>query len=252
MLQVLIPMAGAGSRFEKAGYTFPKPLIDVNGEPMISLVTKNLIERCTKDIHVIYIVQEEHYNKYDLENVLHRAVKDSGVEKFKVSIIKINGITQGAACTALMSKDVIDPEEPLLIANSDQFLTPPVMCTWHDVISMSSNDGEVMVFNSSHPKWSYARVEGDKVVEIAEKKVISNKATVGIYWWKKALDFTISAEAMIRKDIRHNNEFYIAPTYNEMILKDKNVSIMEIKPELMQGLGTPEDLNNYLAHESRQ
>ena len=140
MLQVLIPMAGAGSRFEKAGYTFPKPLIDVKGEPMISLVTKNLLEKCVKEVNVIYICQEEHYDKYDLENVLHRAVKNAGVSDFKVSIIKINGITQGAACTALMAKDVIDPEQPLMIANSDQFIKPPAMCAWHDVISMFNSE----------------------------------------------------------------------------------------------------------------
>jgi dTDP-glucose pyrophosphorylase len=241
-------MAGRGSRFSKAGYTFPKPIIDVNGEPMISLVTKNLLEKCVKEVHVIYICQEEHYNKYDLENVLNRAVKDAGINKSKVSIIKINNITQGAACTALMAKDVINLEHPLMIANSDQFIKDPVMCAWHDVISLSDNDGEIMCFKSSHPKWSYARLdENGYVLEIAEKKVISDFATTGIYWWKKAKDFIDSAEDMIVKDIRHNNEFYIAPTYNEMILNNKKISIMEINPEYMQGLGDPESLKGYLS-----
>ena len=146
-----------------------------------------------------------------------------------------------------MAKDVIDLEQPLMIANSDQFIKPPAMCAWHDVIGLSSNDGEIMCFKSSHPKWSYARLnETGNVVEIAEKKVISDFATTGIYWWKRAGDFIGSAEEMIKKDIRHNNEFYIAPTYNEMVLVGKKISVMELKPELMQGLGTPEDLNNYL------
>ena len=247
MLQILIPMAGKGSRFSDVGYTFPKPLISVGNETMISLVTKNLLEKCVKEVHVIYICQEEHYNNYDLENVLNRAVKNAGVDIFKVSIIKINGITQGAACTALIAKDVIDPEQPLMIANSDQFIKVPYMCAWHDVISMSNSDAEIMCFKSSHPKWSYARVDDEgNVIEIAEKKVISEFATTGIYWWKKAEDFINSAEKMIEKDIRHNNEFYIAPTYNEMILNNKKISVMEIKPELMLGLGTPEDLNKYL------
>jgi len=245
-LQLVIPMSGKGSRFEKAGYAFPKPLISVNGEPMITLVTRNLLCKCEQDLKVIYICQEEHYNQFDLENVLRRTVESHPESKAEAKIIRIKGITQGAACTVLMAKDVIDPNLPLMIANSDQYIFKPVMCTWHDVINMSENDGEIMVFNSNHPKWSYVRLEEDRVIEVAEKKVISEFATTGIYWWRKAGDFIESAEEMIKKDIRYNNEFYIAPTYNEMILKGKKISIMEIKPNLMQGLGTPEDLNAYL------
>jgi dTDP-glucose pyrophosphorylase len=242
MLQLVVPMAGAGSRFEKAGYSHPKPLIDVDGEPMISLVTGNLLKRCEQFVKVIYICQKEHYKKYDLQNVLKNAVVHNDME-----IVQIDGITEGAACTALMAKDVIDPKEPLMIANSDQFINPEAMKQWHKMLPVSKLDGRIMTFKSTHPKWSYVRLDEDKrVIEVAEKKVISEYATTGIYWWKKAGDFIKSAESMIKKDIRYNSEFYIAPTYNEMILDGKTIGMAEIKASDMKGLGTPEDLNKYL------
>ena len=241
-MHVLIPLAGKGSRFQDAGYTFPKPLIDVNGKPMISMVIENFALANT-EAKFIFICQKEHYEKYDLPNVLQRAVGGPNFE-----IIQIDGITQGAACTALMAKDFIDSDEDLLIANSDQLIQPDVMYEWFDHIKNSKKDGEIMCFKSSHPKWSYARLDENKnVVEIAEKKVISEWATTGIYWWKHGKDFVKSVEDMIEKDIRTNDEFYIAPSYNELILNGLNIGIKEIKNTAFHGIGTPEDLQTFLS-----
>lgn len=243
MLNILIPMAGRGSRFEQAGYTFPKPLIDVNGEPMISRVIENLKPENRRDVRFIFIVQREHYEKYDLQNVLKNAVGDLQLE-----IVQIDGITEGAACTALLASDYIDNDYELMIANSDQLVKDYQIQNWYNFRPTVEEDGAIMVFKSSHPKWSYAKVDNKtgRVIEVAEKKVISELATVGIYWFKKGSDFVNSAKDMIRKDIRTNNEFYICPVYNELILNNKIIHTLSIHPDEMMGLGTPEDLNNYL------
>jgi NDP-sugar pyrophosphorylase family protein len=238
MLNIVIPMAGRGSRFADAGYTFPKPLIDVKGKTMIEAVVNNLKPKT--DHRFIFVVQKEHYEKYDLYHVLQNATGN------KFEIIQIDGVTEGAACTVLTALQYIDNQDDLLIANSDQFVEV-------DIDAFIENgrqpgvDGLIMTFRASHPKWSYARTdESGKVLEVAEKKMISDKATVGIYYFRQGRDFVHAAQAMIEKDIRTNNEFYVCPVYNELILDNQEIRLDEIKAEQMHGLGTPEDLNDFL------
>lgn len=239
MLNIVIPMAGRGSRFQEAGYTFPKPLIDVNGKTMIEVVIDNLRPTC--EHRFIFICQREHFAKYDLYHILQNATKN------KFEVVQINGITEGAACTVLTAAQYIDNDDDIFIANSDQFIDIKI----DDFISAgreNKKDGLIMTFKASHPKWSYARVdENGKVLETAEKKLISDKATVGIYYFGKGSDFVRGAKQMIEKDIRTNNEFYVCPVYNELILEDKNVYVYDIPVEEMHGLGTPEDLQVFLS-----
>lgn len=232
-LNVLIPMAGAGSRFQQAGYTFPKPLIDVNGKPMIQLVVENL----NIDANFIFVVQKEHREKYNLDTLLNLIAPNC-------KVVEVDGITEGAACTALLAKEYIDNDNPLFFANSDQFVE------WDSTEFMykmneTNADGGIVSFKATHPKWSFAKVnEVGLVTEVAEKNPISNIATVGFYYWKYGSDFVKYAEEMIEKDIRVNNEFYIAPIFNQAIQSDKEIRTFDITK--MWGLGTPEDLKYYL------
>ncbi len=232
-LNVLIPMAGAGSRFEKAGYTFPKPLIDVKGKPMIQVVVDNL----NMEANFIFIVQKSHREKYNLDTLLNLITPNC-------KIIEVEGITEGAACTTLLAKEFIDNDSPLVMANSDQFVE------WDSnefmyKMNETDCDGGIVTFKSTHPKWSFAKIDDSGfVTEVAEKNPISDIATVGVYYWKKGSDYVKFAEQMIQKDIRVNNEFYVCPVFNEAILGDKKIKTFDIKQ--MWGLGTPEDLNYYL------
>lgn len=235
-MNVLIPMAGAGSRFEQAGYTFPKPLIDVNGKPMIQRVVENL----NMDARHIFIVQKEHYEKYALQHTLNLIAPNC-------EIVQVEGITEGAACTTLLAKQFINNDEPLVLANSDQYVKWDsneymYSCMADDI------DGSILTFEATHPKWSYAKLNEDGfVVEVAEKKPISKHATVGIYFWKRGKDYVECAESMIAKDIRVNNEFYVCPVYNEALLRGARVKTFHI--DKMWGLGTPEDLDLFLKYE---
>jgi HAD superfamily hydrolase (TIGR01509 family) len=232
-LNVLIPMAGAGSRFEKAGYTFPKPLIDVKGKPMIQVVVDNL----NMDANFIFIVQKSHREKYNLDTLLNLITPNC-------KIVEVEGITEGAACTTLLAKEFINNDSPLVMANSDQFVE------WDSnefmyKMNETDCDGGIVTFKSTHPKWSFAKIDDSGfVTEVAEKNPISDIATVGVYYWKKGSDYVKFAEQMIQKNIRVNNEFYVCPVFNEAILDDKKIKTFDIKE--MWGLGTPEDLNYYL------
>jgi len=232
-MNVLIPMAGAGSRFAQAGYTFPKPLIEVNGKPMIQCIVENL----NIDAHFIFIVQKEHYEKYNLNQVLKLIKPDC-------DIVLIDGMTEGAACTTLEAKDLINNENPLLIANSDQIVEwDSNECLY--AFDADSIDGGILTFKATHPKWSYAKIGEDGFVEqVAEKNPISDNATVGIYYWKHGSDYVKYAEQMIERNIRTNNEFYVCPVFNEAIEDGKKIRVKQV--EKMWGIGTPEDLNYYL------
>jgi len=232
-MNVLIPMAGAGSRFAQAGYTFPKPLIEVNGKPMIQVVVENL----NVDAHFIFLVQKEHYEKYNLKQLLN-------LIKPGCDIVIVDGMTEGAACTTLLAAELIDNDYPLLMANSDQVVE------WNSneclyAFDADEIDGGILTFKATHPKWSYAKLGPDGLVEeVAEKNPISDNATVGIYYWKKGSDYVKYANEMIDKNIRTNNEFYVCPVFNEAIADGKKIRVKEV-PE-MWGIGTPEDLNYYL------
>ena len=234
-MNVLIPMAGAGSRFAAAGYTFPKPLIEVNGKPMIQVVVENL----NVEAHFIFMVQKEHYEKYNLKQLLNLIAPGC-------DIIQIDKMTEGAACTTLLAKELINSDEPLLMANSDQYLE------WNSneclyAFTADTIDGGIITFKATHPKWSFAKVGGDGLVsEVAEKNPISDTATAGIYYWKHGSDYVKYAEQMINKNIRTNNEFYVCPVFNEAIADGKKIRIKNI--EKMWGIGTPEDLNYFLEH----
>lgn len=232
-LNVLIPMAGAGSRFATMGYTFPKPLIEVRGKPMIQVVVDNLNIEATFN----FIVQKEHYEKYNLKYLLNLIAPGC-------NIIQVDGMTEGAACTTLLAKEFINNDQPLLIANSDQFIE------WNsNEIMYAFNNDEIdagmLTFRATHPKWSYAKIgKNGFVEEVAEKKVISDSATVGVYFWKHGSDYVKYAEQMIAKDVRVNNEFYVCPVFNEAIADKKKVRVKQIPK--MWGIGTPEDLNYFL------
>ena len=232
-LNVLIPMAGAGSRFQQAGYTFPKPLIEVKGKPMIQVVVENLNIKA----NFIYVVQKEHREKYNLDTLLNLITPNC-------KIVEVDKMTEGAACTALLAKEYINSENPLFFANSDQFVE------WDSneflyKMNETNADGGIVSFRATHPKWSFAKVdENGLVTEVAEKDPISNIATVGYYYWKHGSDFVHYAEEMIKENIRVNGEFYVCPVFNQAIKECKEIRTFDIPK--MWGLGTPEDLNYYL------
>lgn len=232
-LNILIPMAGAGSRFRDAGYTFPKPLIEVDGKPMIQLVVENL----GIDANFIFVVQKEHREKYNLDTLLNLIAPNC-------KIVEVDGLTEGAACTALLAKEHIDNDNPLFFANSDQFVE------WDSTEFMykmneTDVDGGIVSFRSTHPKWSFAKVDDEGfVTEVAEKNPISDIATVGYYYWKNGSDFVNYAEKMIEEDVRVNGEFYVCPVFNQAIEGGKKIRTFDIPK--MWGLGTPEDLKYYI------
>ena len=230
MINVLIPMAGAGSRFVDQGYKLPKPLIDVCGQPMVQRVIESL-KSDKVDINFIFIALQEH-----LEDGLEEYLKNKG------DIVVVENMTEGAPCTVLLAEKLINNDHELVIANCDQLL----QWDFSSFITYSrSFDGCLVTFNSTNPHHSYVRLVKGEVTEVAEKIVISDKASAGIYYFKKGSDYVSGANQMIKKNIRTNNEFYISPVYNELLSHGK-FSIFEIDVRNKHMLGTPEELRIFL------
>lgn len=236
MLNVIIPMAGAGSRFAKAGYKKPKPFIDVLGKPMICHVLDNLK---MPSAQFILIARAEHCTA-ESENV--EQIK----REYGAQFVLVDKLTEGAACTVLFAHRLINNDSPLLIANSDQIVDMRIA----DYIEDSERrglDGSVLCFEDSDKKWSYAKIGTDGLIsEIREKEVISSNATVGIYYFKRGSDFVENAIDMIIQNERVNGEFYVAPVYNYAIRLGRKFGIYSIDKNEMHGTGTPADLDAYV------
>lgn len=238
MINIVIPMAGQGSRFAKAGYEKPKPFIDVDGKPMIVRVLENL---AYPDARYILIARHEHMKK---EAELVKQIE----KEFNAIFIPIDKLTEGTACTVLYARKYINNDEPLLIANSDQIVDMNIADFINDCKDRNL-DGSILTFIDHYkdPKWSFAKLdENSFVTEVKEKVVISEFATVGIYLYSRGKDFVDASIDMIIENDRVNNEFYTCPTYNYAIKEGSKIGIYNIEFEQMHGIGTPEDLNLYL------
>lgn len=237
-MNIVIPMAGLGSRFSKAGYTLPKPFIDVDGKPMIVRVMENLSQPGAK---FVLLARKEHIeSNQDLIKEIQKS--------FNAIFVPIKKLTEGTACTILFARDLLSANEPVAIANSDQIIDDCFTAYLQDAKNRGL-DGSILTFEDAerNPKWSFAKIDSEKmVVEVQEKKAISEFATVGIYYFNRADEMIDGIIQMIIENDRVNNEFYTCPIYNYLIRKGKKIGIYNIEQSKMHGIGTPEDLNAYL------
>jgi len=238
MINIVIPMAGLGSRFVDANYEKPKPFIDVLGKPMIVRVLENL---SYDNARYILIARKEHL---EAEKEMVKNIQ----QKYNVVFIPIDKLTEGTVCTVLYARSLINNDEPLLIANSDQIVDLNIKYFIDDCLSRDL-DGSILTFIDKYkdPKWSFAEIDDEGyVMMVKEKEAISEYATVGIYFYSKGRVFVDSAIDMIVENDRVNNEFYTCPTYNYAIKSDAKIGIYNINANDMHGIGTPDDLKEYL------
>ena len=237
-MNIVIPMAGLGSRFAQEGYDKPKPFIDVSGIPMIMRVLDNLKIENAK---YYLIARKDHLDK---EPKLVSEIEN----KYNAVFIPIDKLTEGTVCTVLYARRFIYNNEPLLIANSDQLVDININDFINDCISRNL-DGSILSFvdDEMNPKWSFAKLDQNGLVsEVREKVAISKFATVGIYYFSSGRSFVEGAIDMIINNDRVNNEFYTCPVYNYLIYEKLRIGVFNILPNQMHGIGTPDDLKNYL------
>lgn len=239
MLQILIPIAGGNAFFsDHAEYQFPKPLVEIDGKPMIQWVYENLSEIGSKEKKFIFILREEDCTRFHLDQTVN--ILTDG----KASVIRLKEETKGAVCSCLMAIDFLDPEQPLLIANGDQIIEKDLDAAIK-YFQKNDLDGGLVTFESVHPKWSYARMEGELVVETAEKRPISKKAIAGIYYFKKAGDFVKGGFEVIKKNTNTNGIFFVSSTINELILNNQKVGAYSIANDHYHSFYSPQKIKEF-------
>lgn len=238
MLNIVVPMAGRGSRFADAGYDLPKPLIPLHGHPMIQVVIANLTPATAHKFH--FLLLRDHAEDYGLDEKLAEWAPGC-------SLTFVDRVTEGAACTVLLARDAINSNDPLMIANCDQYIDSSIDAYLE---SLDGADGLIMTMTANDAKWSFVkRDETGRVVEVVEKVVVSDEATVGIYNFARGRDFVTAADAMIAADLRVNGEFYVAPVYNQLINEGADIRCHSIGTvgAGMHGIGVPADLVEFCA-----
>lgn len=240
-MKLVIPMAGEGSRFSQAGYTFPKPLIDVKGKPMIQWVIENLdFPNITE---YVFIVRKEHIEKYNIDKVLI-SICNSIDPIRKVSVVVQEGRLMGAALSLMLAKEYINTPQEVLVANSDQYIEFSKE-NFNTFTKFSRVDGLVFTFHASSPKWSFVKLNEDsRITEVKEKQPISNIANVGIFYYYSGLTLVDSLEQLISSKETINGEYYLSPSINYLI--KGGLSFYPFFVHKMHGLGTPEDLEEFL------
>ncbi|MBU1261333.1 MAG: glycosyltransferase family 2 protein [Planctomycetes bacterium] len=238
MINILFPMVGKSQFFNTEEYIFPKPLIEINGEPMIEIAIENY-KKIKLSKNFIFIVSSEHCSKYHLDDILYLLTDR------KCIVIKLANETAGAACSALMAVDYINNKEELIIANSDQIIDDEIE-TIINSFRLKKVDAGVVCFDSVHPRWSFVRLDkNNKIIEAAEKKPLSKNAIAGFYYFKEGKLFVEAAMKSILKARHVNGIYYVAPVLNELVLENKNLEIYKIMNDKYHTFYSPQKISEY-------
>lgn len=221
---LLIPIAGRGSRFLNEGYVLPKPLITVSDKQIIdwSMASIN-----TDDCNLIFVVRQDHIDKFSIDQVLQQKYGN-------VEIYVAQGDTDGTVSSCLLARHSIDNSIPLIIYTLDVHFQPVF-----DPNDVPKNlNGCILSFKANNPAYSYMDIGADGLVtKTAEKEVISQHAAAGIYYFQRGADFVWYADSMVERNLRTKNEFYVCPLYNLLIEKGMKIGHKEVRD--MYVMGTP-------------
>lgn len=243
MLNILIPLGASSQFFESADYYYPKPLVEIEGKPMIQHVIENL-SSISQEKRFIFILREEDCTQHHLDATLRLLAGEDAI------IIKLQSETKGAACSALLAVHFIANDQPLIIANGDQLFDINID-EYLKHIQNDKIDAGCLSFESVHPRWSYIRLNNDHIVEAAEKRPLSKMAIAGFYYFAKGLYFVEASKRMIRKDANVNGQFFIAPVLNELVLENYLMKSYVIPNKTYHSFYSPQRVKEYELMRSR-
>jgi dTDP-glucose pyrophosphorylase len=239
-MKVIVPMAGRGSRFKNVGEMTPKPLIPVLGKPMLYWALKSIdgIEYS----QLVFIALKEHEVNFGLKTLLHELYGNN------VTLILIDEVTEGQLCTVLAAEEHLNSSEDILITSSDTFVKSKI----GEHISRKADDcaGLISVADLPGNRWSFAKVDDTgRVVEVAEKRRISNYASTGLYYFANGYDFLTEAKRIIENKEKTQGEYYVIPVYQKFIERGLKVEI-SLADEVYD-MGTPASLKQSIQELSK-
>jgi RpiB/LacA/LacB family sugar-phosphate isomerase len=235
---LLVPIAGKGQRFVDDGFHMPKPLIMVDDKHIIDW---SFLSINKDEYDMVFVVRKEHVYNFGMDTILRNKFGED------IKIVETDKITSGTVASCLLAKDLINNKQQLVIYTLDVHFQSKFSI---EDVDKDSN-GFILTFKANNPAYSYAELDEDGLVlRTAEKKVISENAAVGIYYFKEGSTFVKYAEEMIDKNLRTNNEFYVCPLYNLMIENGLKVRTKQV--EKMYLMGTPNELNFFKNHVNKK
>lgn len=240
-MNVVALFAGDSEAFHDAGHAYPKNLVEIGGEPLVQRVLTSQPLLQDPENRVVCLVRGDEDRRFHTGDVLRLLAP-------RAEVLAVPEQTGGAVCTAMLALEKTEPDLPLLVMNGDVVLDLDVRPLLRD-FELSGLDGGIIVFRAVHPRWSYVRVDDNGLVqETAEKRPISDLATVGYYWFRRAGDLWSAAQRMIVKDAHVDGRFYVCPSYNEMVLDGARIGTAEIPGQLHHSLATPQGVTAYEDH----
>ena len=234
MLDIIITMAGLGSRFRKAGYNCPKYMIEAKEKTLFEWSMDSLLDyNKAVDKYVFIVRKEDNASKFIKEKMKNYSINN-------IEIVELDYLTDGQATTALLGVEKCNLENPILIYNIDTYIEPYIL-----KLEDLSGDGSIPCFHADGDHWSFVKEDNGKVVDVVEKKRISNNCSLGAYYFKSAFLYKkVYQEFYESKEVR--NEKYIAPMYKYMLDQKMNITYSIIDENKVHVLGTPEELNLFL------
>ncbi len=239
--QIVYPMAGLGDRFLKAGFSVPKPLINIHGKTMIELAVRSLDapQEC-KHVFVVRKYENDSYNDL-LRDTLENLVPN-------IEIISIDYVTDGAATTVSLAAPHLDMSAPLIVSDCDRIFTKSWdFAEWSDFIASEKLDFCPITYTTDTPKNSYVLTNySGYIVEVAEKKVISNQSTNGVHYWRTAQSFFESYDSMCKDKSFKSPEKFITPTLQYLINKGAKGKPYHLADGVHLAVGVPSDLHEFM------
>ena len=240
-LHIIMPMAGEGSRFRDAGWTTPKPLIELDGKPLFIRAIES-VKVDGAPMKYSFIVRQEHIDKYGID----KGIKEIIPEAMVYSVAKT---TRGAVETCLKAETGISDDDAVVVMDCDLELRSKKYTDLIKSVLQITGDvakgGALVSFESDLPKYSYAEL-GDNgfVKRTAEKEVISNHALCGAYFFSSGKEFKQAAHRLLNEPVMLKPEFYVSLLYNYLLKDGSPVELASM--EMYRSYGTPEELMQWM------
>ncbi|MCA3174213.1 MAG: glycosyltransferase family 2 protein [Burkholderiales bacterium] len=232
----ILILAAGQSGFDNHDGGYPLCLSEYDGVSLIERIVLNTNR--ISGIHYAFALLDKEIESYHLDRVATLLAPNA-------RIFPIPESTKGSACTALLAASQLNPEASLLIVSANELVDLDLSVPVNDFEKKGVYAG-TLIFRSVHPRYSYVMLnDRGLVTQVAQKKPITHHATAGIFWYKRTEDFVNAAKRMIGKGAVVDGKFYVAPTFNELILEQKSVGVFEIANDKYLPLKTERQIYHF-------
>lgn len=243
MLNVILPMAGISTLSSELEYSYPSPLVEINGTPLIQHVIDNL-RLLSSDVRFTVILRDEDCRRFHLDSTIQLLTGN------KTNIVRLAQNTAGALCSILLGVEYFASHNPMVIANADQIVSGGMLPAFMRFVAETRPEAACPIFDSVHPRWSYVRIIDQQIVESVEKNPVSRNAVAGLYYFHEGRQFADMAMRTILNGRKTDDKYYTSAVLNEYILGGLQVRPFPIQSADYHSFFTAQRVHDYEAKQS--